>query len=118
MILARAVRVERELELLVPVELVACAGERVVAIGRVRASGWRRWADVTALLPTLTSVLAFLFALLLLDQWLERRQGFQAVWCFGMVCFGLGAGAEAVAAMNGWNEVVANVPSRLLSSST
>jgi hypothetical protein len=59
---------------------------------------------VTTLLPALTSILAFLFALLLLDQWLERRQGFQAVWCFGMVCFGLGAGAEAVAAMNGWNE--------------
>ena len=59
---------------------------------------------MTTLLPALTSILAFLFALLLLDQWLERRQGFQAVWCFGMVCFGLGAGAEAVAAMNGWNE--------------
>ena len=59
---------------------------------------------MTTLLPALTSLLAFLFALLLLDQWLERRQGFQAVWCFGMVCFGLGAGAEAVAAMNGWNE--------------
>ena len=59
---------------------------------------------MTTLLPALTSILAFLFALLLLDQWLERRHGFQAVWCFGMVCFGLGAGAEAVAAMNGWNE--------------
>jgi hypothetical protein len=59
---------------------------------------------VTTLLPALTSILAFLFALLLLDQWLERRQGFQAVWCFGMVCFGLGAGAEAIAASNGWNE--------------
>jgi hypothetical protein len=34
---------------------------------------------VTALLPTLTSALAFLFAVMLLDQWLERRQGFQAV---------------------------------------
>jgi len=59
---------------------------------------------VTALLPTLTSVLAFLFALMLLDQWLERRQGFQAVWCFGMVCYGLGAGAEAIAAASGWSE--------------
>ena len=59
---------------------------------------------MTALLPTLTSVLAFLFALMLLDQWLERRQGFQAVWCFGMVCYGLGAGAEAIAAASGWSE--------------
>jgi hypothetical protein len=59
---------------------------------------------VTILLPALTSILAFLFAVLLLDQWLERRHGFQAVWCFGMVCFGLGAGAEAVAAFSGWTE--------------
>ena len=59
---------------------------------------------MTALLPTLTSVLAFLFALMLLDQWLERRQGFQAVWCFGMVCYGLGAGVEAIAAASGWSE--------------
>jgi hypothetical protein len=59
---------------------------------------------VTTLLPALTSVLAFAFALMLLDQWRERRQGFQAVWCFGMVCYGLGAGAEAVAALNGWSE--------------
>ena len=59
---------------------------------------------MTTLLPALTSILAFLFALLLFDQWLERRHGFQAVWCFGMVCFGLGSGAEAVAAINGWSE--------------
>src|SRR4029453_4759734 len=45
--------------------------------------------------------LAFRVALSLLDQWLERRQGFQAVWCFGMVCYGLGAGAEAIAASSG-----------------
>ena len=59
---------------------------------------------MTALLPTLTSALAFLFAVMLLDQWLERRQGFQAVWCFGMLCYGLGAGAEAIAAASGWSE--------------
>ena len=64
---------------------------------------------MTALLPTLTSLLAFLFALMLLDQWLERRQGFQAVWCFGMVCFGLGAGAEAIAAASGWTEPIYRV---------
>jgi hypothetical protein len=64
---------------------------------------------VNALLPTLTSLLAFLFAIMLLDQWRERRQGFQAVWCFGMVCFGLGAGAEALAAANGWSEPIYRV---------
>src|SRR5215203_4019374 len=64
---------------------------------------------MTALLPTLTSVLAFLFAVMLLDQWLERRQGFQAVWCFGMLCYALGSGAEAIAAASGWSEPIYRV---------
>ena len=59
---------------------------------------------MTALLPTLTSLLAFLFALMLLDQWRERRQGFQIVWALGMLWFGLGSGAEALAAIGGWSE--------------
>jgi hypothetical protein len=59
---------------------------------------------MTTLLPALTSILAFLFAIMLLDQWRERRHGFQAVWCFGMLCYGIGAGAEALAALNGWSE--------------
>ena len=59
-----------------------------------------------AILPALTSLLAFLFAIMLLDQWRERRQGFQLVWAFGMLCFGVGAGAEALAAASGWNEAL------------
>jgi hypothetical protein len=59
---------------------------------------------VTALLPALTSALAALFSLLLLDQWRERRRGFQLVWAFGMLCYALGAGAEALAAADGWSE--------------
>ena len=38
-----------------------------------------------AILPALTSLLAFVFALMLVDQWRERRHGFQAVWAFGML---------------------------------
>jgi hypothetical protein len=64
---------------------------------------------MTALLPTLTSLLAFLFAVMLLDQWRERRQGFQAVWCLGMLWFAIGAGAEAIAAANGWSEPIYRV---------
>ncbi len=56
------------------------------------------------LLPALTSILALVFALMLLEQWRERRHGFQLVWAFGMLCYGLGAGAEALAAANGWSE--------------
>ena len=61
---------------------------------------------MSALLPGLTSVLALLFALMLLDQWRERRRGFQLVWMFGMLWYGIGAGAEAIAALSGWNELL------------
>ena len=57
-----------------------------------------------AVLPAITSLLAFLFALLLFDQWRDRRQGFQLVWALGMTWFAIGSGTEALAAMGGWNE--------------
>jgi hypothetical protein len=60
----------------------------------------------TALLPTLTSMLAFVFAVALLDQWRERRQGFQLIWAIGMSFFGIAAGCEALAAAAGWNEAL------------
>src|SRR3954449_12376605 len=41
---------------------------------------------------------------MLMDQWRERRHGFQLVWAIGMLWYGIGAGAEAVAAIGGWSE--------------
>ncbi len=61
---------------------------------------------MTTVLPTATSLLALLFAVLLLDQWRDRRHGFQLVWAFGMLCYAIGSGAEAVAAGSGWNEAL------------
>jgi hypothetical protein len=61
---------------------------------------------VDALLPTLTSLLALLFAVMLLDQWRDRRHGFQLVWALGMAWFAIGSGAEAIAATSGWNEIL------------
>lgn len=61
---------------------------------------------MTILLPAVTSLLAFLFVLLLLDQWRDRRHGFQLAWAFGMLCFAIGSGSEAVAATSGWNETL------------
>ncbi|HVM29322.1 MAG TPA: hypothetical protein VM305_00930 [Candidatus Limnocylindrales bacterium] len=58
------------------------------------------------LLPGAAAVLAFVFALALLDQWRERRRPFQLIWAIGMVFFGIGAGAEAVGAAAGWNEAL------------
>lgn len=61
---------------------------------------------MTALLPTLTSLLALAFSIALLDQWRDRRHAFQLAWAFGMACYGIAAGAEAVAAIGGWNELL------------
>ncbi len=59
---------------------------------------------MTALLPTLTSLLALVFAVMLFDQWRERRHGFQIIWALGMLFYAIGAGAEALAATGGWSE--------------
>ncbi len=62
--------------------------------------------DPRAVLPVLTSVLALAFAIALFDQWRERRGGFQLIWTFGMLFYGVGAGCEAIAAAAGWNEAL------------
>jgi hypothetical protein len=56
------------------------------------------------LLPALTSLLAGIFCLALVDQWLERRRAYQAAWAFGMLCFAIASGCESVAAAGGWSE--------------
>jgi hypothetical protein len=58
------------------------------------------------LLPGVTAILAFLFAMALLDQWRERRHVFQLVWAIGMLSFGAASAAESVAASAGWNETL------------
>ena len=60
--------------------------------------------SVAVLLPALTSLLAFVFALALLDQWIDRRRGFQAIWALGMLFFGVASAAEAIGAAGGWSE--------------
>ena len=61
---------------------------------------------IAVLLPALTSLLAFAFALALLDQWLDRRHGYQLIWALGMLFFGIASGAEALGAAAGWNELL------------
>jgi hypothetical protein len=55
-------------------------------------------------LPAATSLLALMFSVALLDQWGERRGGFQLIWAIGMLFYGVAAGVEALAAIGGWNE--------------
>ena len=57
----------------------------------------------SALLAALTSVLALVFAVALIDQWRERRHAFQLIWAIGMLLYGLGAGFEAIGETMGWN---------------
>jgi hypothetical protein len=60
-------------------------------------------------IAALTSLLALVVALLLLDQWRERRRSYQLAWTLGMLFFGIAAGCEAVAAASGWSEPVYRV---------
>jgi hypothetical protein len=59
---------------------------------------------MNAFLPALTAILAFVFALALLDQWRERRRAYQLVWAIGMFFYALAAACEALAAAGGWTE--------------
>ncbi|MBA2254224.1 MAG: hypothetical protein H0W07_03795 [Chloroflexi bacterium] len=61
---------------------------------------------MAVLLPGLTSLLAIVFSLALLDQWLRRRRAYQLVWAIGMLFFGVAAGCESLAAAGGWNETL------------
>src|SRR6267142_2163364 len=61
---------------------------------------------MTIVLPAITSLLAFVCAIALLDQWRERRQPFQLIWAIGMLFYGIASGCEAIAAAAGWNETL------------
>jgi hypothetical protein len=55
-------------------------------------------------LPFLSSSLSFVFALFLLDQWLERRRSYQLIWAVGMAWYGISAGTEFWGGAFGWSE--------------
>ena len=57
-------------------------------------------------LPLGSSVLSFVFAALVLDQWWQRRHSFQLVWGIGLLCYGVSAGTEFVGGAFGWSEPV------------
>lgn len=62
--------------------------------------------DSRIVLPAITSILALVFAVALLDQWRERRQAFQAIWGVGMLFFAIASGCEAIGGASGWNELL------------
>lgn len=59
---------------------------------------------VNVVLPLLSSVLSFVFAAMVLDQWWQRRHAFQLVWAIGLLWYGISAGTEFLGSAFGWNE--------------
>lgn len=60
--------------------------------------------EPNVVLPFLSSSLSFVFALFLLDQWLERRRSYQLAWMIGMVWYGISAGTEFWGSAFAWSE--------------
>ena len=55
-------------------------------------------------LPFLSSALSFIFAILVADQWVRRRQPYQLVWTIGLLWYGISAGTEFLGGLFGWSE--------------
>ena len=62
--------------------------------------------DPNVILPFLSTVLSFGFAVLVGDQWVRRRQPYQLVWTLGLLWYGIGAGTELLGGAFGWNEAL------------
>src|SRR5689334_7904375 len=54
-------------------------------------------------LPLFSSSLSFVFASLVLAQWMRRRRGFQLIWALGLLWYGISAGTEFLGSAFGWN---------------
>jgi hypothetical protein len=60
--------------------------------------------EPNVILPFMSSALSFVFAVLVGDQWLRRRQPYQAVWTIGLLWYGISAGTEFLGGVFGWSE--------------
>lgn len=59
---------------------------------------------LNVVLPLCSSALSFVFAAVVLDQWVQRRHSFQLVWGIGLLWYGISAGTEFLGGAFGWNE--------------
>jgi hypothetical protein len=60
--------------------------------------------DPNVVLPMLSSLVSFVFALMVFDQWLRLRRPYQLVWTVGLLWYGISAGTEFLGSLAGWNE--------------
>ncbi len=63
--------------------------------------GWRA-VHPNVLLPALTSLIGFAFAVVLLRRFLPRGQPYYLVWALGLLWYASAAGAEALGGALGW----------------
>lgn len=64
---------------------------------------------MNTVLPLLSTVVSFAFAVTVFAQYLSRRKTHQLMWSFGLVCFGLGTLAELLFELGGWSRGVYNL---------
>jgi hypothetical protein len=58
---------------------------------------------VNVALPLLSAVLSLVFAVMVFDQWWQRRHNFQLVWSIGLLFYGVSTGCEFLGGAFGWN---------------
>ena len=61
---------------------------------------------MNTVLPLVSTIISFIFALFVFDQFLERRKPYQLVWTLGFVWFAASAFTEFYGNSQGWNETL------------
>ena len=60
--------------------------------------------SLSFVISALTALIALALALALFDQWRDRRHAYQLIWAIGAAWYAIAAGAQALAALGGWND--------------
>jgi hypothetical protein len=60
--------------------------------------------NFTVILPLLASIVSFLFALMVFDQFILRHRTYQIIWTIGLLLFCLAAFSQFLGSSNGWIE--------------
>jgi len=60
-------------------------------------------------LPLTSTIISFIAAILVFDQYLNRHKPYQLVWTVGFVWFGVSACTEFLGSSQGWNETLYRV---------
>lgn len=58
------------------------------------------------ILPLLSAVISFVFAVLIFRRYLKRKGTYLLLWAVGMLFYGLGGFCEAWYGLLGWNEII------------